>query len=658
MNSHLMFTVFLLGVVFAPLTACKSSHKDKQATQVVQIEIADDRAVSVARMWNEVLLEGIRHDFARPTVHARNLFHISIAMYDAWSAYSSSADTYLLGKTLAGYHCEFDPDALLGDKQIAREQALSYAVYRLIYARFWQSPGANVTLALADKLMLDLGYDKSITSRLYDNGSAIGLGNHIADCLINYGLLDGSNERIQYANVAYQSINPELVMAEPGNPNIVDLNHWQPLGLLSFIDQSGNAVTGGASEFLSPEWGQVTPFALSSEDAVLYERDNFTYWVYHDPGSPPLMDSDLQEYYQWNFTLVAKWSSHLSPADNVMMDISPASLGNITAYPTDVSEYSQFYNSDEGGDTGTGYDLNPISGAPYQPQWVPRGDYTRVLAEFWADGPNSETPPGHWFVILNSVIDHPLLEKKMQGVGPKLGSMEWDVKAYFALGGAMHDAAIAAWGIKGWYDYIRPVSAIRAMAELGQRSDPNLASYNPKGFLLEPDFIELVTAEDPLAGANGEHIGKIKLKAWRGPDYVDNPSTDTAGVAWILAENWWPYQRPSFVTPPFAGYISGHSTYSRAAAEVLTELTGSRFFPGGMSGFEIKADEFLVFEEGPSVNMTLEWATYQDASDQCSLSRIWGGIHPPVDDMPGRFIGAIIGKEAFALAKQYFNESQ
>jgi len=74
-----------------------------------------------------------------------------------------------------------------------------------------------------------------------------------------------------------------------------------------------------------------------------------------------------------------------------------------------------------------------------------------------------------------------------------------------------------------------------------------------------------------------------------------------------------------------------------------------------MSGFEIRANEFLVFEEGPSVDMTLQWATYQDASDQTSLSRIWGGIHPPADDIPGRLIGIEVGQDAFALAESYFD---
>jgi hypothetical protein len=53
--------------------------------------------------------------------------------------------------------------------------------------------------------------------------------------------------------------------------------------------------------------------------------------------------------------------------------------------------------------------------------------------------------------------------------------------------------------------------------------------------------------------------------------------------------------------------------------------------------------------------MTLQWATYRDASDQTSLSRLWGGIHPPVDDIPGRIIGEQVALDSFALALQYFN---
>ena len=55
------------------------------------------------RYWNEILLESIRRDFARPTVHARNLFHSSVAMWDAWAVYNQEGCTYLLGQTVDGY---------------------------------------------------------------------------------------------------------------------------------------------------------------------------------------------------------------------------------------------------------------------------------------------------------------------------------------------------------------------------------------------------------------------------------------------------------------------------------------------------------------------------------------------------------------------------
>ena len=144
------------------------------------------------------------------------------------------------------------------------------------------------------------------------------------------------------------------------------------------------------------------------------------------------------------------------------------------------------------------------------------------------------------------------------------------------------------------------------------------------------------------------------MLAWQGPDAILSPIWDEAEVGWILAENWWPYQRPSFVTPPFAGYVSGHSTFSRAAAEIMTAITGSAFFPGGMGEFPVVEDQFLVFEDGPSQSFSLQWATYRDASDQCSLSRIWGGIHPPADDFPGRQLGIEIAELTMAKVSGYF----
>ncbi|MYA23946.1 MAG: hypothetical protein F4Z30_14725, partial [Gemmatimonadetes bacterium] len=88
----------------------------------------------------------------------------------------------------------------------------------------------------------------------------------------------------------------------------------------------------------------------------------------------------------------------------------------------------------------------------------------------------------------------------------------------------------------------------------------------------------------------------------------------------------------------------------------MTLLTGDPFFPGGLGEFRAERNRFLAFEEGPSIDVVLQWATYRDAADQTSLSRIWGGIHPPADDIPGRAIGARIGVDAFALAEAHFGQ--
>jgi hypothetical protein len=616
------------------------------------------QTTSIAQFWNMQLLKSIRKDFARPPVHARNLFHLSVGMHDAWAAYSPNAETYLLGKNLNGFTAAYLGVPTPTDVEAARKKAISYVAYRLIKHRFALAPGLAIITANINHQMDSLGYDIGYTSTDYTNGNPAALGNYIANRLIAYGYTDGSNEINNYAYQYYQPVNPKILVEQPGNPSMINPNRWQAISLSVAIDQAGNLLTSDPPH-LGPEWGNVKPFCMTSNDVTLHTRDGNNYKVYHDQGDPAYIDTingnGLADFYKWNFSMVSVWQSHLDTTDGVMWDISPASNGNVTNLPNTLADYPSFYNFTNGGAGGTGYTLNPITGQPYTPQIVKRGDYTRVLAEFWADGLDSETPPGHWFEIYNHVSDDPLFEKKWAGQGPVLDDLEYDVKAYLTLGGAMHDAAISAWSHKGWYDYVRPVSAIRYMADQGQSSDSTLSNYSKKGIPLIPGFIEVVSPGDSLAGANNEHVGKIKLYTWRGPGYIANPLTDMSGVGWILAENWWPYQRPTFVTPPFAGYISGHSTFSRTAAEIMTAITGSPYFPGGMSNFVAHQNEFLKFEEGPSEDIILQWATYRDASDQCSLSRIWGGIHPPMDDINGRKIGIELGAEAFSLTNTLFN---
>jgi hypothetical protein len=381
----------------------------------------------------------------------------------------------------------------------------------------------------------------------------------------------------------------------------------------------------------------VTPFALTRLGIS-------GPWI--DPGPPPYIGGVGDEQYRKDVIEVIRYSSQLTPDDGITIDISPASLGNNTLGTND----------------GHGRPINPATGSPYTPEIVKRGDFGRVLAEFWADGPNSETPPGHWNVLANAVADNPSFSKRIGGTGPALDDLEWDIKVYFALNASVHDAACAAWTVKRVYDGWRPISAIRMMGQRGQAEDPDADFYHPNGFMTVPGLIEIVTEESSKRG--GKHEGLLPgfpaIYAWSGPlpqpDPFQPPPTNTyAGVHWINPTTWMPYQKRSFVTPSFPGYISGHSTFSRAAAEVLAGITGSPFFPGGLAIYTVEAGTGLDFEEGPTTPVQLQWATYFDAADQAGLSRLWGGIHVSSDDLAGRKAGAECGKRALALAQRYFN---
>jgi hypothetical protein len=167
----------------------------------------------------------------------------------------------------------------------------------------------------------------------------------------------------------------------------------------------------------------------------------------------------------------------------------------------------------------------------------------------------------------------------------------------------------------------------------------------------------VVTPESSRAGARHAHLrdhaGDVAVRAWRG-----NPSEPgkASGVGWILAADWVPYQLPTFVSPAFAGYVSGHSTFSRAAAEVMAAFTGSPSFPGGLLEWPVKQGS-LKNEAGPTRDLTLEWATYYDAADDAGISRLIGGIHIPEDDFAGRKLGSTCGHDAWELALRYFRGS-
>jgi hypothetical protein len=637
-------------------------------------ELLPDR--SVARNWSEALIFALRRDTGRVAYNARVVFQFSVVVYDAWAVHDTDARPYLLGETVNTFDCPYAPSSRLTSSAPAQRTTISYAAYRYLRHRFGNSANAKASFAVFDDVMEHYGLDPNFTSIDYQRDpSPAALGNYIADCVIRFGLGDGSNEADAYRTRFYAPVNPPLDPTDPDSiDDLVDPDRWQKLALGTFVSKTGQTLP--APDFETPEWGFTSPFAMTAKDRRVFRRGHADYWVYHDPGKPALIsatDPDaMPEEYIWGHSLVAVWSGHLDPSRGhgaKLIDISPASLGNNKPFPKTIPELRDFYDFLGGGDHGQGHALNPATGLPYEPQLVPLADYARTLATFWADGPfTAETPAGSLLLILNEqVSDSPGFEKRIGGAGPVVDDLEWDVKAYFALSGSVHDAGVTTWSLKGWYDYARPITAIRYLGTVGQssdRADPD-CPYHPRGikYVYDPSdpagdgsqrVVDCVRPGDPLA-AGGADVGKIKILAWRAHPFVSNANFDVAGVDWILAENWWPYQRANFVTPPFSGYTSGHSTLTSAGAQVLTLLTGSPYFPSGMYEFSVEANAFLDYEKGPSVPVSLQWATYFDLSDSAGISRLWAGVHPPVDDAPGRRIGRVIGARGFEKASSYFS---
>jgi hypothetical protein len=222
-------------------------------------------------------------------------------------------------------------------------------------------------------------------------------------------------------------------------------------------------------------------------------------------------------------------------------------------------------------------------------------DEQKVIAEYWADGPRSELPPGHWNLFAQEVLHR-----------DRTGSREHDldraVKLFFALTNAVFDAGCCAWDNKVAFDSVRPITAIRWL-----------------------------------------FLGKT-IRAWGGPG---------RGTQKIAGEDWFPYQPTSFPTPPFAEYSSGHSNFSAAGAEILRLFTGSDRFGGSATipRGSSRVEPGLV----PAADVTLTWATFSDAAAEAGISRRYGGIHFRQGDLDARATGRAAARQCWATALTYFD---
>ena len=588
----------LLAALLGGVVACGASGGEDDA-----VDSGCVGQESVARVWNETALNAIRRDFPAPTVHSHNLYHLSAALWDVWASYEPGATGLF-----------FDEKREAENVEDERAEAMSFAAHRLLSSRYANSVGAAESLAEFDRVMTDLCFDPAVEP---NDARAASFGLLVADQILADTRDDGSLEADAYIDPTYTPTNEPLVVNQPGAP-MSDPNRWQPLRLAEQVTQNGQVIPDQVQDYIGPNWGFVTPFAIEPDPV---------HGLPIDPGQPPMFGVDDEEFIAAASQVVV-YSSLLNFTDETKVDISPAALGN-----TPLGTYDP-----------QGWDTNPDTGFAYEPNEVLEVDFARVIAEYWADGPESETPPGHWNTLANEVGDQLEAASELRIDGDPVDRLEWDVKIGLTMNGALHDAAIAAWGAKAYYDYARPISMIRY---LGERALLNEI----------PGVIETITPESSAPGERhtslAEFVGEQAVYTWWGQP--SQPTTQVAGVVWKRAATWVPYQRASFVSPAFAAYVSGHSAFSRAAAEVLTEFTGSEFFPGGLHTHTVEPGG-LIHESGPNETVELQWATYRDAADQAGISRLYGGIHVRADDQAGRKVGAEVGLTAIERARQLFGD--
>ncbi|MGF1493408.1 MAG: DUF6851 domain-containing protein [Microcoleaceae cyanobacterium] len=362
-----------------------------------QLVTVNDPTPTISVQWDQVVQQAVINLKVGPTIASRAYGIVHTAMFDAWAAYDPTAIGTQLGDTLQRPISE-NTDA-------NKAEAMSYAAYKVLTELFPDQ------VEIFDELMRELGLDPNNVTQ--DTTTPAGIGNASAAALLEFRVQDGSNQLGDYLDTTnYQPTNP--------NPEeIVNLELWTPENVP--IDD----LDAPLQQFLTPQWGQVTPFGLESGDALR-------------PAAPEpflLVEGELN-FEQRTITL----------ADGSVVAISPEIVGTVIN--------PEFIEQSE--------ELVEIS--------ANLTDEQKLIAEFWEDGGGTSFPPGTWITFGQFVS------------AQNDNTLDEDVQLFFTLGNAVFDAGIATWESKVFYDYARPVRVIRDLGELGL-----IGEFNPEldGFAIE-----------------------------------------------------------------------------------------------------------------------------------------------------------------------------
>ncbi|MGD1702249.1 DUF6851 domain-containing protein [Dapis sp. BLCC M229] len=498
-----------------------------------QLVTVNDPSPTISVLWDRAVQQAVINTAPGPTVASRAYSMVHTAIYDAWAAYDPSAIGTQLGDDLQRRSSE--------NTEANKAEAMSFSAYRVLIDLFPEQE------EIFNGVMAELGYDPNNTTT--NVRTPAGIGNVSAQALLAFRQNDGSN---QLGNNPNGNGNPysDITGYQPQNPagNPINIEFWTPENVP--IDDPNAQV----QNFLTPHWGNVTPFGLESGDELR-------------PVAPEpflLVDGEVDLD-----------AGTITLADQSVVPISPEIVGTIIN-PEFIAQTEQVVN----------FSANLT-------------DEQKLIAEFWEDGGGTSFPPGTWMTFgqfVSARDEH---------------TLDQDVELFFNLGNAVFDAGVATWEAKVFYDYARPVRTVRELGELG------------------------------LIGEFDEQLGGYAIDAWAGPGQ---------GTQRILATDFLTYQTPgSHPSPPFAEYVSGHSTFSASAAEILQRFTGNDEFGASVTF----APGESRFEPGvtPTETVTLEWETFSEAADEAGFSRLYGGIHFEDGDVNGGILGQRVAGEVWEEAQ-------
>lgn len=352
-----------------------------------------DPTPSVSVLWDQAVQQAVTDTSPGPTVASRAYAMMHTAMFDAWSAYDESASSTQHDDDLQRPQSE--------NTEVNKREAMSYAAYRVLDNLF-----ATET-DLFDNVMEQMGFDPDNTST--SSTEAAGIGNTMAASLLSVRHDDGSNQLGDdpsgVTGGAYSGTSGYSPVNDIASTDVID--KWTPEHVP--ID----AVSGSElrnQRFLTPQWGQVTPFALTSGDQFR-------------PSAPkPFLMVD---------GTVDPANRTITLSDETVLDITPELVGTVIN-PAFIAQTQEVID---------------IS--------AELTDEQKLIAEFWEDGGRTSFPPGTFMTFgeyISARDNH---------------STDQDAKMFFALANAVFDAGIATWESKTFYDYARPVRVIRELGELG-----------------------------------------------------------------------------------------------------------------------------------------------------------------------------------------------